>query len=303
MTWYDYSVAIGSFVSDLASKMQAEGWTRAEAGYDTMKPSGYSDVYVLFESLFGTLPDNDGGSSSSNFTYIQVRIRAGYDSGSHMPDTGENGGCSRFRMIDNGTDYSADSSKVYRVKGWIDGKTVLIWIEADEAISGYKRQIIFVGEVEAVGAGAATVMLLCSEYVSEKGTSSSLNHSYADDMWETHFIHCLGDDVGYMPFVGGHGASSVDNKVRPQPIAVWRRTAAGDKFHDVMYRIPANVARATAQAGAEAEDDTFTDGGQTFSSVDTPSYGDAGGVYLCKKYYSQVSDKSYHRGRWWIRKT
>ena len=53
MTWYDYSIAIGSFVTDLADKMVTEGWTRQEAGYDTVKPAGYSDIYVLLENLLG----------------------------------------------------------------------------------------------------------------------------------------------------------------------------------------------------------------------------------------------------------
>lgn len=230
MTWYDYSIAIGSFVTDLADKMVTEGWTRQEAGYDTVKPAGYADIYVLLESLFGSIPENDGGSSSYNFTYIQPNIRAAYDAVNHKPDTSANGGYSRFRMIDNYTDYSAHATKVYSVKGWIDGKTILLYIEADNTVSGWGMQILFIGEVEAVAAAAATVMLFCSEYVSEVGTHS-LAQSYSDDMRETHFIHCLGDGVGYMPFVGGHGASSVDNEVRPQPVAIWSIVLAIDGLY------------------------------------------------------------------------
>jgi hypothetical protein len=166
MTYYNYSVNIVDFVSDLATKAIAEGWHREEVGYDTIYPDGYSGFKVLFESLYASIINGSSGSSSYYFTYITVHCRATYNAGTHVPTTNANGGDARFRMIYN-ADHHASATKKYYVKGWIDSKHICIDVLADPTIADNARWLIYVGEVEAVDAAANTCMCLTPEVLNQ----------------------------------------------------------------------------------------------------------------------------------------
>ena len=296
--WHEWSCSVPGFVSVLATALANAGWTRAEEGYDTMSPEGYPDIYFSLENLYSaSLIRQDGGTTSDQFTYLQARLREGYDGGTHLPDTSENGGRSRFRMFrDN--DYTADDGVTYDIKGWITSTCCLLWIHSEAVSGGDKRQIIFCGEMDRIGEGAKTVMLLVSEWVSETGTRS-IDQTNSNPPLETHFIHCLGDGHCYIPMSHGFGVSSLDNKIRPQVVVAWRYTGSGaQQQYNLAWQIPSDVLRAVRWPGIEDDLDTFLDGSETFIRLERPSFSYEGGVYLIKDNYNASEDAGY----WWFRK-
>ena len=296
MTWYNYSVNIVDFVSDLATKAIAEGWTREEVGYDTIYPSGYSGFKVLFESLYGSIINGSSGSSSYYFTYLTVHCRATYNSGTHVPTTNANGGDARFRMIYN-ADHHASATKKYYVKGWIDSKHICIDVLADPTIADNARWLIYVGEVEAVDAAANTCMCLSPEVLNQVG-GGAYDDSYAPCLTETNFVHVLGDNCGYYPYIYGLGVSFASNKIRAGPLLIWRREGAVAKTYQFYYRIPLDIIRFTIIAGIEGEDDTFDDT-DTFTRMGKKTATGTG--YLCLCQIGDGQSSAYMAGWWWIR--
>jgi hypothetical protein len=94
--------------------------------------------------------------------------------------------------------------------------------------------------------------------------------TYSYNYEESHMANCLGDGVGYYPICYGSGVSSLDNKVRPGTVLIWRREATVDKPYNIAYRIPPNIARGVRSLGIESVDDTFVDGANTFKRLASP---------------------------------
>ena len=304
MTWYNYSVAFNAFIADLITKLVAEGWVKAEVGYNTVHPASYASIFMLPTLAYGSIQNNEG-SSSYNFTYLNINFRAAYNSGSHVPTTTANGGDQRYRLVFN-VDLTASATKLLYVKGWIDGNTICIDLKADETQTGWSRHFVFIGEVEAMDAGANTVMMLATEIINRVGDGAGASSIY-DYRYSTSFVHALGDSIGYYPLIYGFGASSVSNKARPGLCYIWRCEATVDKPGNVAYRVPTNICRFTLMKGSEGEMDTFIDTApepdQTFTRV---LNGDVRGSYCgteqLQRYASAYYDSNLKtNGYAWIR--
>jgi hypothetical protein len=276
MTWYNYTIAYNGFIADLITKIKAEGWTETEAGYGTVQPAGYSIYYLIDVLTYGSIPELDtGGTSSYNMTYFIIHQRATYNAATHVPTTTANGGDARIRLVYN-VDLTAEAVKLMTVKGWIDATHVCLYITSDATQTNRASWILFMGEVEAVGAGADTCMLAAPEILNPVG-DGAYAYSYSDPLYESHMIHSLGDGCGYYPIVYGLGGSSLDSKVRPGQVLIWKYQAdSTTRAGDIAFRISPSIVRPVIQIGAEAEADTFTDTApapdETFTRVPLAKY-------------------------------
>jgi hypothetical protein len=307
LTWYNYTVAYNGFVADLVSKLIAEGWTQTEGGYNTVQPAGYNIYYLIDALVYGSVWYNtDSGTSSANMTYINIHMRAAYNSGTHVPTTTANGGDSKIRLVYN-VDLTAEAVKLITVKGWIDDKHLCLYICPDATQTNYSSWILYMGEVEAVGAGANTCMLTSSGVTNEVG-NGTYNPSYEQPNSESHLVHCLGNGYAYYPLAYGMGGSAIDSKVRTGQIPLWQYQAdTVNRLSDIAYRLPPSVVRA-GFAGAESVGDTFTDTDptpdETFTRVGFPkqeagSY--SGYMYWHKHTYSSAALGSTYIAPVWIR--
>lgn len=308
MTWYNYTIAYNGFIADLITKIKAEGWTETEAGYGTVQPAGYSIYYLIDALTYGSIMENiESGSTSRNFTYMTIHQRATYNAATHVPTTTANGGDARLRLVYN-VDLTAEAVKLITVKGWIDSTHVCLYITADATQASYVPWILFMGEVEAVGAGADTCMMMSTEVLSPVG-DGAYNPTYAPCDAETHFVHCLGDGMGYYPVSYGVGGSAMDSKVRPGQILIWRYQAdTVNRIGDIAYRISPSICR-PAFPGAEAAADTFTDTApapdETFTRVPNITTVGSGAycgmTYWLKTTYSTAGNSLKNIHPYWIR--
>jgi len=260
MTWYEYTVSFADFPTDLANKLETEGWVRAESGYNTMKPSGY-EIFVFPEMNYATRWGTDNGTTNFTWTSLRIWMRAGYNFVNHRPDTSKNGGIGVYRLVRN-ADYSSSTSGLLNVRGWIwnKGFALFVWPDPYTVTSGDKiLQFIFCGEVQAVDAPANTVMLLVPTW-EDQGDTGAMNidsgNIQNDD--ETRFVHCLGDGYAYQPICLGFGVSRISNRVRAMPLFVWGiNPGVGDEVHLIHYMIP-EVRPLTFYGNIERDWDTFT---------------------------------------------
>jgi hypothetical protein len=279
-TYYDYSVAFNAFCSDLKDKLVANGWTQQEGGYNTCEPAGYT-IYVEPTFAYNAAKAfTDGSSSTGQFTWLRMRMRSSYDAGNHRPNTGVNGGCTNFRLVYNGGDWSASATGLLFVRGWIWDKGFVLTIRPDPVTvtSGTLIQIIVIcAEGQAIDASANTMLLLCpcwQEEETEYGMKSVDQTNY-DNQRETHFIHCLGDAHSYMPLSLGFGVSQPSNKLRVMPLYVWRYRSDGSSLPvQLCWQIP--QVRATWFADnpqIEQIGDTFTLDGTTYKWINQAGTG------------------------------
>jgi hypothetical protein len=121
-------------------------------------------------------------------------------------------------------------------------------------------------------------------YTNSRSGDGAYNDTNNNTITESSFIHTLGDGVGYYPWAYGVGTSYNTGKVRASPVYIWKRENSIDKPHNVAYRVPTSILRVSlgglaanyssyqysSAGGNEAEDDTFTDGANTFTRMGNP---------------------------------
>jgi hypothetical protein len=261
MTDYDYNVAASGFIADLITKILAEGWVRAEAGYDWFKPSGYNCVLNIPALVYGGLYRNE--TSTRNYTNFKPILRASYDQPSHI-GVGNGGSVYGGLVIAYNSNWTASANLVY-VKGWIDSKNIILFIESDSGQAGGGESCLFVCiEAQAVDALANTIMLLDSLPIglNYAGVLNPPSTAYGY-ICSCCFIHVLGDSFGYHPMMLGMGVGTA-SKVRVTSIYIARKDASSYKTQNLMYSIPYIHATYGESLPSEVAGDTFTIGGVTY---------------------------------------